>query len=241
MRDGDSEPVPSAEPVEPVEPAKGAPIDAAPSDSAPTHAAPDAAATSDAARSDAATSSAASSGAAASDAAQADAAARAPSAKQWSDGEFRPGDDAVPTHTVEFVRVEGYDALQRYVPGDYIPRGALPAEEPDEELTPGGRASARNGRRRPTPVHALMGMLFWAITVVLFVVGLNLGVDGDYATSRVIAYIAIGTSVVAFLLGTIAVILNRGRELGIVAMVLSVLSNPLVLAELLGWVTGLTS
>jgi hypothetical protein len=156
-----------------------------------------------------------------------------------ADGQFRPGDDAVPTHTMEFVRIEGNDALVRYVPGEYVPRGALPAEDPDE-LGSGSRAGARSGRRRPTPVHALLSVLFWVITVALFITGLNLGIADDYATSRVIAFIAIGTSIVGVLLGGVAVVLNRGRELGITAMVLCVVSNPLVLAELLGWVSNLT-
>jgi len=167
--------------------------------------------------------------------------ARADGRSVFSEAEFRPGDDAVPAHTMEFVRIDGKDALQRYVPGDYIPRGALPAEDLADGIMPGSRASARNSRRRPTPTHALLGILFWAITVALFITGLTLGLNGDYATSRVIAFIAIGASVAGFLLGAIATILGRGRELGIVAMVLCVVSNPLVLAELLGWVSTLTS
>jgi hypothetical protein len=157
-----------------------------------------------------------------------------------ADGRFRPGNDTVPTHTVEFVRIEGNDALVRYVPGEYVPRGALPAEDPNDRAS-GDWAGARSGRRRPTPVHALLGTLFWVITVALFITGLTLGIGDDYATSRVIAFIAIGTSIVGFLLGGIAVVLNRGRELGIAAMVLCVVSNPLVLAELLGWISSLTT
>jgi hypothetical protein len=154
-----------------------------------------------------------------------------------SDGQFRPGDDTVPTHTMEFVRVDGKDALQRYVPGEYVPRGALPADDPNDEDAPG----AHRARRRPTPVHALLGMLFWLATLVLFIVGFNLGQNGSFGAAQVLAFVSIGTSGLGVLFGIIAVVLGRGRELGIVAIVLSVLTNPLVLAELLGWVATLTS
>ncbi|PRY67034.1 hypothetical protein B0I08_108118 [Glaciihabitans tibetensis] len=155
-----------------------------------------------------------------------------------SDGRFRPGDDTLPTHTMEFLRIEGNDALIKYVPGEYVPRGALPAELPEDESAPGIRPRTRN--RRPTPIHALLGILFWAATVVLTAVGMNLALGGDYATSQVIAFIAAGCSVLGFILGGIAVLLRRGDGLGIVAMVLCLVSNPLLLAKVLGWLSELT-
>ena len=145
---------------------------------------------------------------------------------------FVPGDDPVPTHTVEFERIEGQNGLVRYVPGEYVPRGA-PQEVPPPE--PRSRDGARQGRRRPTPVHGLLGVACAIATVVLLVVGINLALGGDYSASRIVAFVAVGTSIVGFFLGGVSVILRRGRELGIVAMVVSVLANPVLLAEGLGW------
>lgn len=144
---------------------------------------------------------------------------------------FVPGDDPVPTHTVEFERIDG-DGLVRYVPEEYVPRGAPAAVLPPE---PRSRDGARQGRRRPTPVHALLGSLCGIATLVLLITGINLALGGDYTASQVVAYVAVGTSIGGFFLGGASVILNRGRELGVVAMVVCVLANPVLLAQALGW------
>lgn len=145
---------------------------------------------------------------------------------------FVPGDDPVPTHTVEFERIDGESGLVRYVPDEYVPRGA-----PEEALPPEPRSrdEARQGRRRPTPVHALLATLCAVVTLVLLVVGINLALGGDYSASRVVAFVAVGASIVGFFLGGVSVILRRGRELGIAAMVVCVLANPVLLAQVLGW------
>lgn len=150
---------------------------------------------------------------------------------------FVPGADPVPTHTVEFERIDSEGGLVRYVPGDYVPRGA-PADEVEPEAR--GRDGARQGRRRPTPVHGLLGLACAIATVALFVTGLNLALVGDFETSRVVAFIAVGASIVGFLLGGVSVILRRGTALGVIAMVLCVGANPVLLAQLLGWVRTLT-
>jgi hypothetical protein len=149
---------------------------------------------------------------------------------------FVPGDDPVPTHTVEFERIDGSDGLVRYVPGEYVPRGAPAPVLPPE---PRSRDGARQGRRRPTPVHALLGSLCGIVTVALLITGINLALGGDYTASQVVAYVAVGTSIVGFFLGGVSVIRNRGRELGIVAMIVCVLANPVLLAQALGWAHSL--
>jgi hypothetical protein len=151
---------------------------------------------------------------------------------------FVPGADPVPTHTVEFERIESDSegGLVRYVPGDYVPRGA-PADV--EEPEPRSRDGARQGRRRPTPVHGLLGIACAIATVALLVTGINLALIGDFDTSRVIAFVAVGASILGFLLGGISVILRRGTALGVVAMVVCVVANPVLLAQVLGWVRTL--
>lgn len=149
---------------------------------------------------------------------------------------FVPGDDPVPTHTVEFERIDGENGLVRYVPGEYVPRGAPQVELPPE---PRSRDGARQGRRRPTPVHGLLGVACAIATVVLLVVGINLALAGDYSASRVVAFVAVGASIVGFFLGGVSVILRRGRELGIAAMIVCVVANPVLLAQVLGWAHAL--
>jgi hypothetical protein len=150
---------------------------------------------------------------------------------------FVPGADPVPTHTVEFERIDTDGGLIRYVPGDYVPRGA-PADTVEPEAR--SRDGARQGRRRPTPVHGLLGIVCAIGTIALLVTGINLALGGEFGASRVLAFVAVAVSVVGFLLGGVSVILRRGTALGIVAMVVCVVANPMLLAQVLGWVRTLS-
>jgi hypothetical protein len=143
------------------------------------------------------------------------------------DGSFVPGNDPLPTHTIEFVRIAGSEGLVRYEPTGYIPQAT-------------GRAG-RKGRRRPAPIVGLAALLIAVVTVVLLIVGVDVALAGDYAASRSIAYTTIAFSIVGFVVGGIALVVNRGRSWAIVGMVVAVLANPIVLTVVLGWFSGRTS
>lgn len=69
---------------------------------------------------------------------------------------------------------------------------------------------------------------------VLEVVAIVVGSDQHWATATIMADAVIVLTAVSLLGGVIAVILDRGRRLGIAAIVLSLVANPLVQIAVLG-------
>ena len=141
------------------------------------------------------------------------------------DDSYMPGNDPLPTHTVEFVRIDGAEGLVRYEPLGYLPQGV-------------GRPG-RKGRRRPSPIPGLLALFLAIVTVVLLIIGVDVALRGDYAASRGIAYSTIGTSLVGVIIGIIAVLARRGRVWGIIGIVVCVLANPYVLTTVLGWFSSM--
>lgn len=89
---------------------------------------------------------------------------------------------------------------------------------------------------------SLIGILSVVVALVaaaLLAAGIAAAVDGDYARSIVIGYVAVAFSAFAIVLGAIAVITGRGRGWGAAGAVLGVLANPLVLQWSLEYVGGL--
>jgi hypothetical protein len=77
------------------------------------------------------------------------------------------------------------------------------------------------------------------VTIVLVIVGILGAMRGDYSTSTGLAYVATGVAIVAVLGGLAAILFDRGRGWGAVAIVLGLVANPLLLTKLLGWASGL--
>lgn len=94
---------------------------------------------------------------------------------------------------------------------------------------------APRAKRRHAPW--ILGAAALAIAVaaaVLQVLGIIQATGLNWQRGTLLAWLAIGASTVAFLAGLVAIILNRGRRWGVVAMVLAIFANPWVLAQLLG-------
>jgi hypothetical protein len=70
--------------------------------------------------------------------------------------------------------------------------------------------------------------------VVLEIVAIVLGSARQWQVATVLGQAVIVLTIAAFLLGLVAVILGRGRRLGVIAMIVAVLGNPLVQLWLLG-------
>lgn len=65
---------------------------------------------------------------------------------------------------------------------------------------------------------------------------------GDYYELAILlAVVATVGTVIAFLLGAVALVLGRGRWFGLAAMVLSVLANPFTLVQLLIFFSDFTA
>jgi hypothetical protein len=85
----------------------------------------------------------------------------------------------------------------------------------------------------------LLGLGAALVTAAATVTGISLALGDHYEASILLAYLATGASVVAFLCGVAAVLTGRGRVWGAVAIILGVLSSPPVLTKLLAWASGL--
>ena len=96
----------------------------------------------------------------------------------------------------------------------------------------------------PRPKTALLGATALAAAVIAGVlqgVAIAVATGGDYFAATVLGYLSIGLAVLAVVGGVVAIILDRGRRLGIAAVALGVLANPFVLLILFQLVGTLTT
>jgi hypothetical protein len=93
--------------------------------------------------------------------------------------------------------------------------------------------------QRPGNTLGVIALLASLVTIVLVIVGITDAIRGEYPSSTGLAYIATGVSIVAVLGGLGAVLFDRGRGWGAVAIVLGLAANPVLLTKLLGWASGL--
>lgn len=80
----------------------------------------------------------------------------------------------------------------------------------------------------------VIGVLLAVLAGILQMLGIVQASNLNWERGTLLAWLAIGASVAAFVVGLVAVIANRGRRWGIVAMVAAVIANPWVLAQVLG-------
>ena len=110
-------------------------------------------------------------------------------------------------------------------------------QSPDGQSPDAEWQQAEPKQRRPFP-FGLVALVSVLVLIVLEVVGVLLAVGGAYASATFIGQAIIVLTFVPFVLGIVAVILNRGRLTGAIAVVLAVLTNPLVLNAILGYFGG---
>jgi hypothetical protein len=88
------------------------------------------------------------------------------------------------------------------------------------------------------PVHrvGIAGLLLAAFAVILEVLAIAIGSGSAWTAATVIAWFVIGLQAVSFVLGLVAIFSGRGSGLGwrfgLAAIVLSLLTNPLLLVGL---------
>ena len=80
----------------------------------------------------------------------------------------------------------------------------------------------------------VIGVLLAVLAGVLQVLGIVQASNLNWERGTLLAWLAIGASVAAFVVGLTAVILNRGRRWGVAAMLAAVIANPWILVQLLG-------
>jgi hypothetical protein len=101
------------------------------------------------------------------------------------------------------------------------------------------RSPSRDARQRPGTALGVIAVLASVVTIVIVCAGISSAMSGKYAVGTSLAYFATGTSIVAVLGGICAMVLDRGRGWGAVAIVVGLAANPLVLTRVLSWAGGL--
>jgi len=97
---------------------------------------------------------------------------------------------------------------------------------------------APRAKRRSAPwVLGVIGVVLAITAGVLQVLGIIQATGLNWQRGTLLAWLAIGVSTMAFVVGLIALVLNRGRRWGAVAMIAAVVANPWVLTQLLGWLS----
>ena len=89
--------------------------------------------------------------------------------------------------------------------------------------------------RRRSPALGVLALVALIASIVVQVVAIAVASAGDYVPGTALAIAAIALSGVAVLTGLIALIIGRGRILGIISVVLGLLTNPLLLVAVLGY------
>ncbi|MCU1580284.1 MAG: Naphthoate synthase [Rhodoglobus sp.] len=130
---------------------------------------------------------------------------------------------------VIFVTIERHDPeLGIKVVPMFIEGEDEPAEEEPEPL-----------ERTGTALLGVLALAFAVLTAAALAAGVVMATAGDYRLATVVAYGAIGLSVLAVIGGVLAVILGWGRRWGVIAVIVGVVADPLVLLVVLRFVGGL--
>ncbi len=79
----------------------------------------------------------------------------------------------------------------------------------------------------------MIGLVFVALAVGLQVAGIVQASSGNWELGAQLAWLAIGVSAVAFVVGLVAVIRRRAWPLGVTVLIAALLANPYLLARLL--------
>ena len=115
--------------------------------------------------------------------------------------------------------------------GSALPRGDEPIA-PEPAAGPAGPAAPRRG-------IGVVSLILALAMVASGVVAIAIGATPDATQSLAPAVTALGFSVLAAATGLVAVIANRGRALGVIALVVAVVLNPFLFTQALGWLGSL--
>ena len=108
------------------------------------------------------------------------------------------------------------------------------SNEPTVDFRSEMDASAQQprGRRQVPWIPGVTALALALVGAIVQVVAIASASALNWELGALLAQVSIGLNIAATLVGLLAVILNRGRRWGVIAMVLGVIANPLVLVAL---------
>lgn len=123
----------------------------------------------------------------------------------------------------------------------YIETHPIASEESSPETDDTQRGETDRPARQKTIIVGALATASAVLVAVLTGVATAVASSGVYRISTVLAWAAIGLSVVAVVAGVWATATNRGRRWGVVAIVLGLAGNPWLLRVILEAVGGARS
>jgi len=112
----------------------------------------------------------------------------------------------------------------------------LEGEELDETVDPIDEGDPVE--RVKTAALGITALVIAALTVAALVAGIVIASAGDWALATILAYSAIGLSVLAVVGGVAAAVRGLGRRWAVLAVLLAVAANPLVQLVVLHFFAG---
>ncbi len=112
---------------------------------------------------------------------------------------------------------------------------------PEDEPAPQPAPTPRPARRAPRALLGIVALAFAVACAALTGAGVTVATNGVFPVATLLAYAAIGFSVLAVIGGLAAMITGRGRFWGVAAILLGLVGNPVLLLSLLRLVSALQS
>jgi cell shape-determining protein MreD len=126
------------------------------------------------------------------------------------------------------------------VPLKVVPIYVQPIEDEPEPVEEQEEVIQEETAPKPrTVVFAAAAAVLALGTLVAHIVAIAVATAGDFPAGTLLGYVAIGLSVLAVVVGAVAIIRRRARRWAIAAVVLAVLANPIVLLTVLSFLSGL--
>lgn len=110
-------------------------------------------------------------------------------------------------------------------------------ELPPDQAEPPTEPTATSPRV-PWPWIGALSIVLGVVAAVMQIAAIVGATDGDLERGIVLGYLAIILAIAAVLAGIAAVIVRRGRRLGIAGILVGILANPLVLLGILRFFDG---
>ncbi|MDP3208019.1 MAG: hypothetical protein Q8M65_02625 [Rhodoglobus sp.] len=115
----------------------------------------------------------------------------------------------------------------------------VPATVPVDTAQPEDAPHAQP--REKTASLGTAAVVLAVVAGILQGVGIGVATAGDFSQATIFAYLAIAIAVVALGAGVAAIVLDRGRRLGIIATILAIFANPYLLLGMLRLFCSLTT
>jgi hypothetical protein len=110
--------------------------------------------------------------------------------------------------------------------------------ELQDDTPPVAPQQAEPAPRRPRPWVGLLAITLGLAAAIVQVIAVTTASDGAFEAGIVLGYLAIIIAIAAVVAGIAAIIVRRGRRIGVIGIVIGLIANPLLLLGILRFFAG---